>query len=598
MASACHAESVRSFDFAPAGHSAQDDKSVTMRFRTLFLFFALAELASYAGYFFPAINTAGFFVIVAAALLLSLRRLEYGLYFVIADLILGGKSGALFSFQYDGFFLSLRMMLFIVVMGVWAGKMLESRLHNAPQPPLNLRGGDSDRTPSLRLREGGGELLKWWGILSIAIAFGVILGVARGNNFGDLFLDANGYLYAAMILPFWWVFRGANSECVSNLRISNSQIRRFGFHSQFAPFGMVFFAATTLLALKTLFAVYWFTHAGNNFIGANLVPFYRWVRDSGVGEITWLPGNFARVFFQSHIYNLVAFFVLLSSVILRQQPKDLVRMGAPRIRARFFALLRMTDWKMAALLILNTSVILVSLSRSFWVGTIAGLGVLVISLWSSVRRDAFDRRVLSPATPYCESARALARYSVTLIAAVLGALLLLLVVARFPFPRPSPADLGDAVQSRLEAGDAGQSRWNLLPPLTRAALEHPILGSGFGTRVTYISNDPRIREENTPGGYTTTAFERGWVDQWLKMGILGLIAYTGLFIALGHAIYRTVAFPLSCALIARLVALAAIHVFTPYLNHPLGFGILILLTIIPLSSMPKAVGQPVGMVQK
>ncbi|MDO8505076.1 MAG: O-antigen ligase family protein [bacterium] len=530
-----------------------------MRFRTLFLFFALAELASYAGYFFPAINTAGFFVIVAAALVLSLRRLEYGLYFVLADLILGGKSGALFSFQYDGFFLSLRMALFIIVMGVWAGKMILQMIkHLTPSNSPSERGRNDSISPPARggvRGGGGGGVMQWWSVLGLAIAWGIIFGVARGNNFGDLFLDANGYFYAAMILPFWWVCMRMDAK---------------GRCEWMRMLKMVFFAATTLLALKTLFAVYWFTHAGNNLIGANLVPFYRWVRDTGVGEITWLPGNFARVFFQSHVYNVVAFFVLLASVVHRRS----AGLHVPLWRW-------LSGTRGAALLVLNTSVIIVSLSRSFWVGTIAGLGVLVISLWSSVRKDAFDRRVLSPATPYCESARALARYSVTLIAAVLGALLLLLVVARFPFPRPSPADLGDAVQSRLEAGDAGQSRWNLLPPLTREALEHPILGSGFGTRVTYISNDPRIREVNSTGEYSTTAFEWGWVDLWLKMGILGLIAYAGLLIALGRAIYRTVAFPLSCTLIAGLAALAAIHVFTPYLNHPLGFGILVLFTVIP-----------------
>ena len=95
-----------------------------MRFRTLFLFFLLAEITSYAGYFFPALNLTGFFVIVGAALALSMRRLEYGLYFVLADLILGGKSGALFSFEYGGFFLSIRMALFIVVVGVWAGRVI------------------------------------------------------------------------------------------------------------------------------------------------------------------------------------------------------------------------------------------------------------------------------------------------------------------------------------------------------------------------------------------------------------------------------------------------------------------------------------------
>ena len=51
-----------------------------------------------------------------------------------------------------------------------------------------------------------------------------------------------------------------------------------------------------------------------------------------------------------------------------------------------------------------------------------------------------------------------------------------------------------------------------------------------------------------------------------------MIAYIGLLIALAwQAIRSHVPF-----VAASLGALAAIHIFTPYLNHPLGFGILIL----------------------
>ena len=138
-----------------------------MRFRTLFLVFLLAELVSYAAYFFPALNAVGFFVVIAAALILSLRQLEYGLYFVLADLILGGKSGMLFSFEYAGFILSLRMALFIIVMAVWVGKL---------------------KLADLRLKNwGGAGSLKWWGVLGVAIVWGIGVGLLRGNDFDPVF---------------------------------------------------------------------------------------------------------------------------------------------------------------------------------------------------------------------------------------------------------------------------------------------------------------------------------------------------------------------------------------------------------------------------
>ncbi|MBI2552588.1 O-antigen ligase family protein [Candidatus Uhrbacteria bacterium] len=516
-----------------------------MRFRTLVLIFLLAELVSYTGYFFPAINTAGFFVTVAAALVLSLKRLEYGLYFVLAELILGGKSGALFSFEYGGFFLSLRMALFIVIIAVWFAKMIGRK---------KLTIVSFLRQPSLR----------WWGILGIAVLWGIIVGLARGNDFGNVFLDANGYFYAALILPVWWALKGANYESVANSRISNSEIRKSQSNSQFAPLGTVFFAATTLLALKTLFAVYLFTHAGSNFIGANLAPFYRWIRDTGVGEITWLPGNFARVFFQSQIYNVMAFFAVL--VILMRTPSH-----SPSERGRnWLQFPPLFKGRFGGVLILNTAVIIVSLSRSFWVGMIAGL--LVVAVVSGrIGRIRHIGRLVG-----------------LLAGSAVAAVLLLLAFARFPFPKPAPADLGTAVQSRLEAGDAGQSRWNLLPAMWSTVREHPILGSGFGRTVTYISNDPRVREVSRTGEYTTYAFEWGWIDVWVKMGLMGLIGLIGLMGRIGIMLYRRAKTdPRALAALAVLAVLASINIFTPYLNHPLGLGILILLAGISIACQEK-----------
>src|SRR3989338_3845414 len=499
-----------------------------MHFRTLFLIFLLAELVSYTGYFFSTINIAGFFVIVAAALVLSLRRLEYGLYIALVELILGGK-GYLFSADIGGTAISLRMGLFVVVMAVWIGKVVSAWFHN-PSPGL--------RPPSPLGRGDGEGILRWWWLFGLAIVWGFIVGLARGNDFGNLFLDANGYFYAAFLFPFVWVLviSGARASGQAEARPHLVEI-----------LGTVFFTATTLLALKTLFAVYFFSHASNNFIAANLLDCYRWIRNTGVGEITWLPGNFARVFFQSHVYNVVAFFVLLSYLTTKRS----TGLYAP-----------LSGTRGAALLSLNTAVIIISLSRSFWVGVIAGLAVLG---WYAVRLHRIKPAVIA------------------LAGSMISAILLILIVARFPIPRPSPIDLGSAAQSRLEAGEAGASRWNLLPPLWQAVAKHPILGSGFGTRVTYTSNDPRIREVNPTGEYTTYAFEWGWLYLWLKLGAIGLLFYLMLLLYIGRALFQCVRTNLLClAGLDGLAALSAINIFTPYLNHPLGFGILTLLTITAL----------------
>ncbi len=483
-----------------------------MRWLTLVLLLVLAEFTSYLGYFFTWASEVGFFVIAAVVLLLSLRRLEYGLFFVLADLILGGKSGALFSFEYQGFTLSIRMAIFIVVMAVWAGRIIDAWRHNYFRF-------------SLKMRRGDWRVLKWWGVLGLAMVWGIAVGLARRNDFGNLFLDANGYFYAALILPTWWcITRDQQGSDVASAPVLKG-------------LGAVFFTTTTLLALKTLFSVYLFTHGLNNFIAANLVPFYRWIRDTGVGEITWLEGNFARIFFQSHIYSLAALFILLATRSV---------LGFPRY----------------ILIALNTTALAVNLSRSIWVGLFVGFIALAIGQGLILHR------------------RGVARLARDGTVAIFGAFLIIIVVARFPWPRPSAIDLTQATQSRFALEAGASSRWNLLPPLVRQGLAHPLVGSGFGTTVTYTSNDPRIREVDLAGVYTTYAFEWGWLDTWVKMGVFGLLALIALLGSLAWRFYRELHISWVPSALGLLFALAAVHFFTPYLNHPLGFGTLIGLTML------------------
>lgn len=173
----------------------------------------------------------------------------------------------------------------------------------------------------------------------------------------------------------------------------------------------------------------------------------------------------------------------------------------------------------------------------------------------------------------------LRRMGGALLIALSGATLLLLLVARFPLPRPAPIDWSAAAESRIAFEPAAASRWNLLPVMWTAIREHPILGSGFGHTVTYISNDPRIREVNPSGQYTTYALEWGWLDIWLKLGLIGLIGIVGLIGKLSYTLWRYASNNRAALVaLAVLIVLATIHFFTPYLNHPLGLGILILIS--------------------
>jgi len=126
--------------------------------------------------------------------------------------------------------------------------------------------------------------------------------------------------------------------------------------------------------------------------------------------------------------------------------------------------------------------------------------------------------------------------------------------------------------------DAISSRWNLLPVMTKAIQGHWFLGYGFGKRLEYQSNDPRITQNDVSGRYVTYIFEWGWLSFWLKFGLMGLLIFIywlgGIFWQLKNVKYSV---GLKIGLIFSGLFLAIVHFFTPYLNHPLGFGWLLLI---------------------
>ena len=130
-------------------------------------------------------------------------------------------------------------------------------------------------------------------------------------------------------------------------------------------------------------------------------------------------------------------------------------------------------------------------------------------------------------------------------------------------------------------GEAGvSSRWALLPELWDKIKQAPILGQGFGSIITYQSSDPRVLQSSPTGEYTTYAFEWGWLDIWLKLGLFGLIAYLSLVgKIIVDGIFRNKAKDkIIYGLTIGIAVISAVSIFSPYMNHPLGIGYLILVS--------------------
>jgi len=162
---------------------------------------------------------------------------------------------------------------------------------------------------------------------------------------------------------------------------------------------------------------------------------------------------------------------------------------------------------------------------------------------------------------------------------ILASLTLTLGLAFFPWPTTLGGFNATALLSDRATGLTGEagasSRWQLLPPLWQEIKQAPIMGQGFGATVTYLTSDPRVLAASPSGVYTTYAFEWGWLDVWLKLGILGLLAYLILFAKIIFAGLK-INTALSLSLTGGLIILAAVNIFSPYVNHPLGIGYLLI----------------------
>ena len=132
---------------------------------------------------------------------------------------------------------------------------------------------------------------------------------------------------------------------------------------------------------------------------------------------------------------------------------------------------------------------------------------------------------------------------------------------------------------------AASSLPNKEPVLTQAINEKPFVGWGFAKSLTYQTDDPRLLNDfaDADGNYTTDAFEWGYLDIALKIGILGVLLYSAWAIYLLIGIWPFYKSALPSQKVYYLWLLAAgifvlfVHIFTPYLNHPLGIGVFLVI---------------------
>lgn len=198
-----------------------------------------------------------------------------------------------------------------------------------------------------------------------------------------------------------------------------------------------------------------------------------------------------------------------------------------------------------------------SLSRSLWLG-VAGGGVVLLYQFLQARRSLSAWRVI------------------WLLPLAIAIWLLSSWAVNFPYvlspvgaPRPSSAVIARLYSPGSQ--QAASARANQFRPLIQAIRQQPLTGHGFGTTVRYYSTDPRVK-----GWRTTFAFELGYLDLWLKFGIIGLGLLSWWVWSIRQNLRRTKWYPW---LWGGVIAILVTHLTTPYLNHPLGLGWLALVTV-------------------
>ena len=500
----------------------------------------IAEVLSFAAYFFNAGNIV-FIGVLLAALGATLYRLEYGLMIALVELVIGSM-GYLFYFDTDGGEISIRMGVWLIILSVWAAKEIRGIIDNKKD------GTTLKAQFQYLLYFIKNNYLAYFLVLFLFIIWGVIIGILNNIGFNSLFLDANGYAFFILLFPVYRIisnYKGVSTE------------NEYGIPLFLLRALEIFFAAITWVTIKSLLLLFLFSHQLYDLM--NVI--YKWVRDTKVGEITQMSEGIYRIFFQSHLFLILGFFLLLflmSKYFFRNyfSIKQLLKTEKYNITTTFLLLSGVF------------AVIIIGFSRSFWIGTFTGILLWIFFLW----KQFYWKRILT------------ALAGMTLIIGLsLG-----MIAAITSFPYPSSAgkfSTTKAVSSRAEqtvsGGAAVASRWAMLPPLWKEIKEAPILGSGFGATITYRSSDPRILESTVDGKYTTFALEWGWLDVWLKLGVIGLICYIMLLGKIffdGYKLSRDTP-RFTEPLITGIAIVVVINFFTPFLNHPLGIGYLILTAV-------------------
>lgn len=498
-----------------------------------FVMIAVFQGLSFLGYLAPAWNHGIFLVLGLFALGLAVFRFEALVSLVFLELVVSPK-GYLFSWAIAGHVISLRHMLFIFLLVGWCLTVARTRRVSFFKSPLI------------------------WSTLAFAaiIVFGVVMGWQQQPH-RLVYADANAYV-TLLLIPITYGVLNNRKRLAHTMRLMLQGVVAQGIVALViaAIFSGVFYSAslvratavdeTQLAKLRSLASTPEHAELTQTVALApdklhfrpeenqqNKPLLYRWLRDTGHAEVTYLGGRVFRVFSASSWFAVPLLLFLIAGAA-REDDRRRLRAGLVWIGVVGL-------------------IVVASYSRSFWLASTVGLVVLLLS------------------TPWKISRRIMLGLAGFLV------VLSLLSVALPPLRHVAAQRLSSTLHPTNDI--ATLDRVNLLHAIESRLAEHPWRGSGFGSHVTYPILVPGTSLIQYVQVYL---FEWTYLDLTVKLGLVGVsvillfLGHLGLLFATAVKRFGTQD-PLPSAALAAWAAFLAVNVTTPYINHPLGYATLALL---------------------
>ncbi len=456
-------------------------------------------------------------------ILITNKSLPTGLAIIFAELAFGGD-GYIFLLPVKSIAISLRIAIFIAFIVIWLIK----------KPKLEFF-KSKIKYPAI--------------VFALFFFASIIISMQKGISNSVIYADANGYLYWLLLIPIIDTIKAKSFDFKKMLRpilgttlaisilTSALGISFYFFQKEHPDFNSIIASSISSSTESPEFSQTTLAYKNKYFQREELSfskKIYRWGKDRGVFDISYVGGNFFRVYGKSQVFNLLAILICILLVANDYKTKTL------KNHLFYFTLIA-----------LNALCLFCGFSRSLMIGLFVALLALAFIKIPKIKMKIVFATIMVIA---CALVLFLASYTT------------------------NDSVILSRVRSIINPSEeyASSTRLNMLTPIISGIKNNPLIGNGFGSTFVFFSNAP----ENY-GMVEKYMTEWGYLDIMYDIGVLGIASYIALvFVLLKDAKIvfmrnKEIFIFSTCSILALLV----VNITTPYLNHPLGISMIFISAI-------------------